>query len=277
MTTTCMLTEISFETLHWSPRPWITISPVAIKHCLFVQAPIWTLKTSLWLVSIKSAASRLFEPLAKRYSSWAQRFCCCHGFVFYQGLHLKPKPKHSNIGMTTVSSLISPKCRGFMILITFGELDGLFNDPSSTARLSLVGEECIVLNTDDFMRIQFFLENSLEALLNSKIRYDFKECLHLFVLGLLFFNTHSWCTSTYSYCPWPAPLSPNETLAVSVFIWCADSAAQAEKEWEETEKKEERTVKVTSEKQEFGLSAQSLCRGCCFWTLCTVDYCNTAS
>lgn len=41
MTTTCMLRKISSVTLNWSQRPWIHISPITIKHCLFAQAPIW--------------------------------------------------------------------------------------------------------------------------------------------------------------------------------------------------------------------------------------------
>lgn len=79
-----MLSKISSVTLNWSQRPWIHISPITIKHGLFAQAPIWRAVGGLWLVQIKSAASRLFEPQAKHYSPWTHCFCFHHHhFVFY--------------------------------------------------------------------------------------------------------------------------------------------------------------------------------------------------
>lgn len=132
--------------------------------------------------------------------------------------------------------------------------------------LSLVGEECIGLNTKESI---FFLENSLVEFLNSQIRFDFKEAPALFCIGIAFFlhpqfmHFHVFPLSVTC-----SAVSRWNIIPLSVFIWCADSAAQAERETEETKKREtkgERTVRLTSEKQEFSLSAQRLCRVCCFW------------
>lgn len=87
--------------------------------------------------------------------------------------------------------------------------------------VSLVGEECLGLNTDLFKRIQFFfsLENSLEELLNSKIRFDFKEAPALICIGIAFFLhpqfTHFHVFPLSVTC---SAVSKRNTIPLSVFI-----------------------------------------------------------
>lgn len=132
--------------------------------------------------------------------------------------------------------------------------------------MSFVGEECFGLNADHFIRIHFLV---LEALLYSNIRFDFKEAPYAY----LHWNSFLFTPTVHALPCVPIVRDPlcclqTKHYTLSVFIWCVDSAAQAE--WGRKTKRE-RTVRPTSEKQEFSLSAQSLCRGCCFWKKCTED------
>ena len=82
--------------------------------------------------------------------------------------------------------------------------NGMNNEPSSTGIcVSLVGEECVASNTDHFKKVFFFLENSLELLLNSKIGFDFKVALTLNLHWncFLLFYTRSSGISMCSHCP----------------------------------------------------------------------------
>lgn len=86
----------------------------------------------------------------------------------------------------------------------------------------------------------FPLENSLEELLNSKIRFDFKEAPALICIGIAFFLhpqfTHFHVFPLSVTC---SAVSKRNTIPLSVFIWCADSAAQAEGERQEKQERRE--------------------------------------
>lgn len=162
--------------------------------------------------------------------------------------------------------LPTSSCGGFRMMTFGGPRMGFI----MSIPVSLVGEEYIDLTTDLFKRIHFFLENSLGELLNSKIRFDFKEAPALICIGIAFF-LHPQFTHFHVFplSVTRSAVSKRNTIPLSVFIWCADSAAQAQRkrgrERDRRNKKGERTVRPTSEEQEFSLSAQSLCRVCCFW------------
>lgn len=201
---------------------------------------------------------------------------------------LKPKPNDSDTGVHEMASM-SPRLlqclqrvEVFMTKITFGgpRMGFIMNPHPSvlciSGRWGMHGLEYWSFQKNP-VPVFFFLENSLKELLNSKIRFDFKEAPALICIGIAFFLhpqfTHFHVFPLSVTC---SAVSKRNTIPLSVFIWCADSAAQAEKEWErerrnKKETKGERTVRLTSEKQEFSLSAWSLCRVCCFWKKCTED------
>lgn len=153
-----MLSKISSVTLNWSQRPWMPVSLITIKHRLSVRACLNCKEQSggLWLVQIKSAMSRLFEPQAKHYSPLLPPPLCVSLTL------LKPELNDSDTGARE-SLPISPDlvlCRFHDDNIWWSK-DGFHNEYF-----------CCSCRRGMHWSHHF---KELVKLLNSKIRFDFKK------------------------------------------------------------------------------------------------------
>lgn len=143
-----------------------------------------------------------------------------------------------NDSETWIQGLLTSSCSSF--ILTFGRAAIGFIISTS---VSLVGEECIgSIIVKEFI---CFLEIQNQILFKKP-----PDTLSLLLtLELHSFYTHAFVHFHVFHCPGPALLSPDETLNLCVFIWCADSAAQAERD--------ERRDNCQTDIWETGISAQS--------------------
>lgn len=133
------------------------------------------------------------------------------------------------------------------MIITFGgPRMGFIMSPHPLVLVSLVGEECMDLNTDHFKRIP---GKQFGGVIKFQNQIWFQRgASTLICIGIAFFLhpqfTHFHVFPLSVTC---SAVSKRNTIPLSVFIWCADSAAQAKRE-EKQKKKERRKERGLSDR-----------------------------